>query len=90
MKTVNINGFILPVQNSDVHLKAYGTIKSAKKLKNVTKASVIDQFLPNIPNYGRRRGRSCKWEHLKETIFKRKTLFSIVKEETRLKRVIRG
>ena len=31
MKTVNINGFILHVQNSDIHLKAYGTIKSAKK-----------------------------------------------------------
>ena len=63
--------------------------KECKKHKNVTKASVIDQFLPNIPNYGRPRGRSCKWEHLKETIFKRKT-FSIAKEETRLNRVIRG
>ena len=31
-----------------------------------------------------------KWEHLKETIFKRKMLFSIVKEGTRLKKVIRG
>ena len=32
----------------------------------------------------------CKWEHLKEAIFKRKILFSIAKEEIRLKRVIRG
>ena len=31
---------------------------------------------------------SCKWEHLKEAIFK--ILFSIAKEEIRLKRVIRG
>ena len=31
----------------------------------------------------------CKWEHLKETILKEKILFSIAKEETRLKRVIR-
>ena len=32
----------------------------------------------------------CKWEHLKETIFKEKILFNIAKEETRLKRFIRS
>ena len=34
-------------------------------------------------------GIYCKWEHLKKKI-KRKKLFSIAKEGTRLKRVIRG
>ena len=34
-------------------------------------------------------GIYCKWEHLQEIILKEKILFSIAKEGTRLKRVIR-
>ena len=59
MKTVNINEFILAVQNSYVHLNVYGTVKSAKNKKNITKATVIDQFLPNIHNYSRPRSGPC-------------------------------
>ena len=37
MKTVNINGFILPVQSSNVHMKVYGTVKSEKTKKKCNK-----------------------------------------------------